>query len=1036
MLRVFEACKPRQEVTEGALVEDIFAAELDPVVAGTAPDVYLKADLFFANTFPTDGLQTLVRQVFQRLAGKGGNPLIRLETSFGGGKTHGLITLYHLCRSQEVAPAGLLDAKRMPKDQVLVAGLSGRDFGVEGRDHGGTHVNTLWGEVAWQLRQEAGYALVADADRQGYAPSGDTLGQLVGDDPVLIMLDELGLYMRKAMARKLAGKGTLADQVPAFLQSLAAAASTHARAVVVITLAGEHDAYTEENEKLRKELDSVAAVVQEAQAVVARQELVIQPTGDEEVASVVVRRLFESVDHTAGDEVARAFHDAYGTMVSKQSADLPERCVRPDYRQEIARTYPFHPELLRVLMTKTATIPRFQRTRGALRVLARVVRSMWAQRPEDAYLIQPCDLDFGDDQTRDELTSRLDRAELVPVIRADVFDDAGNAHAQQLDRAWVERHKPPLTSRLAKLVFLHSLTSGKAGRAEVGDIMLGVAQPDIDSELLREALGQLADRCWFLHGDEGAYWFTSEASPNKVIDDQLDQVTAADARKECYNRLQAIYQGTTLQLVPFPERPADVDDDADRLRLCLMHFDLVSLRPGEPTPKPVKQIYGHTGAQERFRQHGNAIFFLLADTGQVEHMLKEARYYLALQHVRNTPSQMDQLSEKNQDVIRQRAGAHELTLRVAITRAYRHLLIPNPDASSDDSGLQMVTLDVEKAAKVENDKKPGKPGQEQVILEALVDAGKLMRQDAPSPLLVVEYAWPKGQQTLSTEELWRIFRRNGRLPVLMDRHQLRETVRSGTDQAKWAYFDGDRVWTKQSGTPQAIDIRIDPQHELWAVKEVAARGYCAKCGVNPCACQGPKPTCPKCKAPREDCKCVPCMTCNGKPWECHCGQKPPDFQSERKAPNMAFQALRDWAEERKVEQIEWLEVSSFNRPGDLQQLWTGMQYFVPPQNLDVQFEASAEISQMQQNADENEMQRDTLTLQFDGSGASFRRVYDFFHGLAQSAGTEPTFAARFKATPVKPLAANAGEIADLRDRLANGGVQQVEVRAGAAKKTQ
>jgi len=1038
MRPVYEACVPRSEVTEGTLTENLFAAELFQLTDPSAPEVYRDPATFFANTFPTEGLRTLVRHVFTRLSGKGANPLVRLETSFGGGKTHGLIALHHAASDPAVVPPELLDPALVPSASVRVAAISGNDFGIDGRDHGATHTHSLWGEVAWQLGREEAYAVVAELDRQGIAPSADALRRLIGEGPVLIMLDELGRYMRSALGKRLAGLGTYADQVPAFLHSLAGAASTHPQAVVVLTLASSQDAYPEENAKLREELERTERLVSETQRVTARVELVVQPTQDNEVAPVVIRRLFQSVDADDAEEAAHRYWEAYGNAVERQGADLPPRAVRPDYCKQLARTYPFHPELLNVLMTKTATIPEFQRTRGALRLLARVVRSVWEKQDPNALLIHPFDFDLDDDQTRDELTSRLgpDRAALAPVLQADIHSGSHASHAEELDREWEARGKPPLSSRLAKIVFLHSLTYGTAKRAEVPDLLLAASEPGLDTELLREAMQSLSDKCWYLHNDERAYWFDKEESLNKVIDEQLEQVTTQQGKAECRRRLNTVYSTGTLHVVPPPiEQPVDVDDDGGRLKLAVLDFDFVSLHSGDPVSASVARIYEKTGTQETFRQNRNYLLFLVADAGQTIHMVEQARRALALQQIANSPDITNKLIPTNQAKARELMGTAAVELRVAITRAYRHLLVPNPDATSDPSGLQIISLDVEKAAKVEGDKKAGRGGQESVIIGALEEAGKLMTPDtSPAPQLVMDYAWPKGQRSMTTEELERTFRRNPRLPIVAASHRLRATVRAGVEQECWVYFDGQRIWNRSIAAPQEVDIRLDAQHELWLPEEANARGYCGKCGYNPCRCVTVKgQTCPKCRAPRDECQCPPCMTCGEKPWACTCGERVPDFvSSDRTSPQKVFTEFEDWARDHKVERIAWLEITAFDRPADLQQLWTGMQYFVPLQNLEVDFSGSAEISQMEQAGEANEVCRDTLGVVYNGGGGSYRRMYDFFHAVAQITGAEPNYTAAFRAALVKPLAPDAGEIRDLRDRLVKGEVQQISMRAAAA----
>lgn len=1034
---------------EGALVEDIFAAELTPVMTGRAPKVYADAATFFANTFPTQGLRALVHEVFSRLSGKGGNPLVRLETTFGGGKTHGLIALYHLALHADVAPAELLPGELAVAEPVRIAGVVGRDFGIEGRDHDGLRVHTIWGELAWQIGGREGYELVAEADRQSIAPSGDALRQLLGDGPVLVMIDELGHYVRAALGRKLAGVGTLADQVPPFLHALAGAASTQPRCSVVITLTGEHDAYAEENRQIaeamkqgndqaqheaEESLQALSGALEEVHRVSARQERVLEPTRPDEVAHVVVRRLFEDVDRSAAEETAAAYHSFY-VQEEQRGAELPPRCTRPDYRAEIARTYPFHPEFLHILMTKTATIPEFQRTRGALRLLAQVVQSVWQNREDGAWLIHPFHLDFADEETRLELTSRLDpaRAAFGPVIQADVYSDTHDSHAQELDRDLSARGKPPLAGRLARTVFLHSITHGQAGRADVPDILLACSQPGLDCEVLRGALGELEDTFWYLHHDERAYWFLTEVGLNKVVDDVRDQITLAEGKTECRKRLRTIYDGAHLRSVFFPERPGDVDDDWERVKLCVMDFDAVRLNADDSVPGQVRLIFEGAGTQGGFRQYKNALLFLVADPEQTDRMVYTARTYLALRHIVNTADIMSQLSETDRKEARTRLEKAEVELRVAITRAYRHVLVPNPDTAQDESGLQAIHLDVEKAAKVATEKRGPTGGQEGVILGALREAQKMMAPDAPAPApkLVLDYAWPHGQQTMTTGDLVRAFRSRPRLPMILDVHRLRETVRRGVEQAAWVYFDGKRIWTKQTGAPAEADIRLDAEHELWIPKEATTRGFCLKCGFKPCRCVAPVQTCPECGKPRDECQCPPCPTCGKKPWECTCSPIQ-GFESSRTAPEKAFTELVDWGQDHHVEAIEWIEVECYDRRADLQQVWTGMQYLVPLERVQVVFEGSAQLARVQQTGEEAAVQRDFVTCTYEGVGAGFRRVYEFFQGIAQGA-EEVGFVAKFRGDLVRPLAPNAGEIDDLRHRLVDGTVQQITLRARAAQ---
>jgi len=279
-----------------------------------------------------------------------------------------------------------------------------------------------------------------------------------------------------------------------------------------------------------------------------------------------------------------------------------------------------------------------------------------------------------------------------------------------------------------------------------------------------------------------------------------------------------------------------VDDDGQKIKLCLMDFDLVNMHADSRVPAEVGQIQDRAGVLEGFRQYKNALLYLLADTDQIKPMVKAARYFLALQRIVNSRDILEVLSPANQKAVREKRASSHVEFRVALTRAYRHLLVPDPDATTDPSGLRHVLLDVEKASKVEREGKPGGGGQQEVLIDALIEAGKLMRRnEAPSPALVLERAWPQGQASITTRELSRLFKTRPRLPMLLDDYRLRETIRKGIEEQAWVYFDGKQVWTWHSTPLQEADVRLDSEHELWPANSSptwCTSSTCARWGGN------------------------------------------------------------------------------------------------------------------------------------------------------------------------------------------------------------
>lgn len=363
MKTIFDACTPRPEVLTGELKEQQFAASLTKVLRGTADAVYGDAETFFANTYATKGLMSLLGEALGRISGKRADSasVIRLETNFGGGKTHNLIGLYHVCCGDLDAKVvkGFVGKDILPSRPIeKIAGIVGPDTGVaDGVDHGDVRTYTLWGELAYQLGHRTGgakggtaaYELVRKSDEGRTAPSTQPWEKLIGDEPALIMIDEIGQYLRVSSGVRV-GKTTLAEQTVAFLMSLMKFASESRRTVLVYTLADSGDAFGKESDQVREALA-------ESKSVSARSEHVLTPTAEDEISAVVSHRMFSAVDKKAAQAVAASYADYFGRMVS-QNVDLPSRATRSEYSDDIAKDYPFHPELLTTLNRKTFDDPQ------------------------------------------------------------------------------------------------------------------------------------------------------------------------------------------------------------------------------------------------------------------------------------------------------------------------------------------------------------------------------------------------------------------------------------------------------------------------------------------------------------------------------------------------------------------------------------------------------------------------------------------------------------------------------------------------------
>ena len=903
MRTIFEACIPRDEVLKGELKDDIFRASLTDVHHGKAEDVYQNPKIFFENTYRTDGLKTLLNEVLGRLTGvKAANsPVVRLETSFGGGKTHNLIALYHLA-SGKVPTSLVSDIVKpdlIPKKPINIISLVGSDLDPSsGIKHDDITTYTLWGEMAYQIGGAKSYKQIEANDRDRMRLGETAIETLIGKSPTLILIDELAAYLRAAKGMKV-GDTTLAGMTNTFFMSLLGAVGSLSNTVVVYTLADPQDAFAEETAQ-------ITALLSETSRVSARSERVITPTAETEIAPIVNRRMFKSINSSIASEVAQAFHAYFNQLIS-QGVDLPPRAAQADYKKEMEFSYPFHPELLTTLNRKTSTIPNFQKTRGALRLLGMVIRNLWEKRQKNTFLIQTCHLDLSVEDILNDLTSRLERPKFRSVVEADIVSPlmGSKAHAQIIDEPWILASKRPYAVCSSTAAFLHSIVQGTASGVDPADLMLAVLQPGDDPALLQKALNRLYDSCWFLEYDGNRYRFKTEPSLNKIIEDEMQLVGQTKAKEELDSRIKGIWKKGPLAPEYFPAEAAEVDDDTKEPKLVVIHYDaaFVSVEKDEP-PELVLKIFEKAGVSEGFRTYRNNLVFLVADKDQTSTMVDGMRRYLAIRRIVNDSERFKEFSKTDREKLKADMDEAELLVRVAITKSYRFLFYPSADAPKRTGNLQREALPAQDQGDVKKD-------QSQVILNRLKGLNKALTAEEPvmPAAFLKSKAWPGKQTSMTTEAMRKAFAQILSLKMLLDVNQLKKTIKNGIDQGTWVYYDTarERAYGKDSPAPM---IQISEDIVLYLPEEAERIGiwppkdYCPKCGKSKTECACAPETCPVCHQPVLLCTC-------GKVVCPKCGQDPCVCLGTIKAegpPAQAFQSLYDQASDKKIAALTSIQI--------------------------------------------------------------------------------------------------------------------------------
>ena len=654
-----EVVQPHPDVASGQYQQAEFAADLWQVQLGEGESEYRDPAEFFRRTYLTNSLQRLLGGAVQRLAGTGGDPVVQLQTNFGGGKTHALLALYHLFSGTPVGELAGLDAV-LPATGVAELPAVNRVVLVGNRispgnpttKPDGTQVRTLWGELAWQLGFGAGgaaearraYARVQADDERATNP-GDTLRGLMNDyGPALILIDEWVAYARQLHDEGDLPGGSFETQFT-FAQALTESAKLATNCLLVISLPA-----SDTTESPRAEADDVEvggrrgrAALSRLRNVVARVESSWRPASAEESFEIVRRRLFEPLTDptrfTTRDNVARAFCDLY--RANRQ--EFPPECAEAAYEQRLKAAYPIHPEVFERLYTDWSTLASFQRTRGVLRLMAAVIHSLWEQGDRNS-LILPANVPVDDDRVQFELTRYLPE-NWVPVIVRDV--DGANSLPLRLDGEVPNLGRYGACRRVARSIYLGSAPLPAAANQGLEDrrIKLGCVMPEEPPAVFGDALRRLSSVATYLYQDGARYWYSTQPTVTNLAETRAEQYRREPDKVngEIERRLRADlrHRGDFSRVHVFPSSGHEVQDDLDA-SLVVLSPEYPHARTGTSESRSrvaaTSILESRGSTPRRFR---NTLAFLAADEDRRQDLDDGVRRYLAWQSILDDRERLD-----------------------------------------------------------------------------------------------------------------------------------------------------------------------------------------------------------------------------------------------------------------------------------------------------------------------------------------------------------------------------------------------------------
>ncbi len=665
---------PHDDILQGRLTMDVFAADLWEVFKGRGQDEYRKPEIFFQKTYETEGLKTLLDVVGKRLTGKGGDPVIQIQTPFGGGKTHTLIAMYHKAAEWGAKRVVMVGTSMSPKD-------------------------TLWGMLEEQLTgKKKNFKDMVSPGR-----TDEFRDMLANAGPVMILMDEVLEYITKASGVTV-GESTLADQTIAFMQELTETVSTLDKAVLIVTLPSSN--MPNMNAKSQQ-------LLQNLQYVSGRMEKIYTPVQEHEITKVISLRLFSHIDKKKASKVINQFVE-YATRESL----LPAGMEASEYRTRFEDSYPFLPEVVDVLYHRWGSYSSFQRTRGALRLLALVIFGL-----KDANIpyITLANFDLANQEVRRELLKHIP-AEFDSVIAADITGaDSGAMKVNaNLGKAYQGLR---LGERVATTVFMYSFSGGQERGITLVEIKRNATTMENPSATVAEAVEELKGRLFYIQNQAGKYFFTNQANLNHLLLVRMENIHDPETKSQEERLLRENVRTDKLKAYIWRTESADIPDTPD-LKLIVLP---------DNNPITIKTILEEKGGSPRV--HRNTMFFLVPMLSERAAFVSLIQRFLAYQALLSdiTLSLMDDQKKEIKDNLKRLEG----DLAEGLRRLYRQIYLPSR------TGVKENDLGVPTS---------GYSGFiDQEVYERLRSDGEILERIAP---LVIREKFLKDRDWVSTAQLY------------------------------------------------------------------------------------------------------------------------------------------------------------------------------------------------------------------------------------------------------------------------------------------
>jgi len=782
-----EVVKLRDDLRSGDLPLHLFAADLYEVMMqrGKRP-VYENPGEFFALTFPTYNLRQLVRDAVLRLAGKNDKAVRQLELTYGGGKTHTLITLRHLVHEPDKLPdlpsvAEFIQEIGQKPPTCRIASLCFDKLDVEkgmevlSPEGKIRSLKNPWSVLAYQIAGDEGLKLLhADnkAEERDSAPAENLLSELLeipGKEGlgILVLIDEVLMYAREKVTHDPGWRVHLAN----FFQYLTQAAVKVDRCCLVASLLATDP---RKSDMLGREIQAELYDIFQRQ-----REEAVEPVVKEDIAEVLRRRFFKSESikdrESFRQHVVAALKgiQVVDEQIGKQGVEAEERFLR---------SYPFHPDLTEVLYSKWTQLSRFQRTRGVLRTFALALRE--SEKWDVSPLVGPAV--FLTAPGKEGLSEAL--REMVAVADTEEWEgkkqawtgilDGEFSRAQQIQRDSVGLKYREIEQAIVT-TFLHSQPIGQSAKTRDLVSLLGATRPDkieLEKGLLRWAQTSYWLDDLYATGAEDQLPSTWRLG-NRPNLTQMHAVAAKNISEDTVRArllddigkvkaLSANASAIGVRVHTLPTKPKDIEDDG------VFHYAILGLNAATESGKPsaeARRFLDDTTGPDKPRVYRNAIILLVPSKDGLELATARVRDYLAWEAVREEVKKQ----QKNGNVDPARAQTLQINIEKAkgrIPEAIRqtYSIVVTVSEKNDIQAFKITIIDEPHFNIIKADKRSR--------IQDTAIAAEALLPDGPYNL------WRPGETSRRVRDLAGAFAQLPHLPKMLKASAILDTLAEGCEK--------------------------------------------------------------------------------------------------------------------------------------------------------------------------------------------------------------------------------------------------------------